>query len=88
MKCLLRGMKGLSASLKLESQLYQNTLLVKKASRIQKIPWQFCSFPLWRAHVKVEPGRRSQKEHHGPVLVDPACEEQEPLGRGDECGRR
>lgn len=61
MKCLLREMKGLSASLKLESQLYQNTLLVKKASRIQKIPWQFCSFPLWRAHVKVEPGRRARR---------------------------
>lgn len=57
MKCLLRGMKGLSASLEFESQLDQNTLLTTKASRIQKIPWQCCSFTLWRAQVKVEPGR-------------------------------
>lgn len=73
--CLLRRMKGLSASLKCESQLYQNTLLVMKASRIQKIPWQFCSFTLWRAPVKVEPGRRATRDilvqcgHFGPSFL-------------------
>lgn len=73
--CLLRGMKGLSASLKFGSQLYQNTLLVIKASRIQQILWQFCSFTLWRAAVKVEPGRGARRNilvqsgHFGPFFL-------------------